>query len=86
MIFVPGDDSLRKQNVPSGTCVDDQSGLFSALSLDDKKMNGMQSELELNKLQAANKNNSAEKLFEIQAGPNAFALVAQGYVVLSYIS
>ena len=84
MSIVPGATSSNT-NVPSGTCLGDQCGLFSALSLDDKKMkmNGMQSELELNKQQAPNSNSSIEKRFQNQTGLFAFVLVAHGYVVLA---
>jgi hypothetical protein len=80
MIFVPSDDNKQTSNVPSGTCLDERCGLFSSLSLDDK-MEGLQGELQRSTQQAAN--NSAHKLFTKQAGPNAFVLVAHGYVAAS---
>jgi hypothetical protein len=78
MILVPGDRSQQSKNVPSGTCLDEQCGLFSALSLDDQKMDEMQTTLEKNKQEATTTKGCQLELFESPVGTNAFVLVAHG--------
>jgi hypothetical protein len=57
-------------------------GIFSALNLvDDEKMNGSKQKLDESKQRAM-----ANQMFSNEViGPNAFALVAHGYVLYIYI-
>lgn len=82
MILVPGDSHLRDQNVPSGTCFDENCGLFSSLSLDGAKLNEFQSDFVEKSKQQTAAGGSTDRVFANHVGPSAFALVSHGYVLV----